>query len=75
MTWFCWLHQTMTLAVGMRVSTSRSETVVLCRTMMDCSLWVGSELLPHVKEFKYLRVLFTSEGKVECDKQIAVLAE
>ncbi|KAK0156386.1 hypothetical protein N1851_000302 [Merluccius polli] len=26
---------------------------------------VGSELLPQVKEFKYLGILFTSEGKME----------
>jgi len=45
-------------SVGMRVSTSKSETV-------ECSLRVGSELLPQAKEFKYLRVLFTSEGKME----------
>jgi len=32
---------------------------------VECSLRVGSELLPQAKEFKYLRVLFTSEGKME----------
>ncbi|KAK0137162.1 Complement C3 [Merluccius polli] len=46
-------------AVGMRVSTSKSEAMVLCRKM------VGSELLPQVKEFKYLGTLFPSEGKME----------
>ena len=29
---------------------------------MDCLLQVGNESLPQVQEFKYLRVLFTSEG-------------
>jgi len=52
-------------AVGMRVSTSKSEAMVLCRKMVDCSLRVGNELLPQAKEFKYLRVLFTSEGRME----------
>ena len=48
----------------MRVSTSKSA-MVLCQGKVDCSLWVGSELLPQVEEFKYLRVLFTSEDKME----------
>ena len=52
-------------AVGMRVSTSKSEAMVLCRKTVECSLRVGSELLPQAKEFKYLGVLFTSEGKME----------
>jgi len=52
-------------AVGMRVSTSKSEAMVLCRKMVECSLRVGSELLPQAKEFKYLGVLFTSECKME----------
>ncbi|KAK0137077.1 hypothetical protein N1851_026739 [Merluccius polli] len=52
-------------AVGMKVSTSKSEAMVLCRKMVDCSFQVGSEFLPQVKEFKYLWILFTSEGKME----------
>ena len=52
-------------AVGMRVSTSKSEAMVLCRKTMECSLRVGSELLPQAKEFKYLGVWCTSEGKME----------
>ena len=32
---------------------------------VDCPLQVGEELLPQAKEFKYLGVLFTSEGKME----------
>jgi len=51
-------------AVRMRVSTSKSEAMVLCRKTVECSLRVGSELLPQAKEFKYLGVLFTSEGKM-----------
>lgn len=30
-------------------------------------VWVGIELLPQVEEFKYLDVLFMSEGKMECE--------
>ncbi|KAK0146549.1 hypothetical protein N1851_014121 [Merluccius polli] len=45
-------------AAGMRISTSKSES-------MECTLWVGDEILPQVEEFKYLRVLFTSEGRLE----------
>ncbi|XP_065817852.1 uncharacterized protein [Labrus bergylta] len=51
----------------MRVSTSKSEAMVLCRKKVDCSLQVGSESLSQVEEFKYLGVLFTSEGRMECE--------
>lgn len=33
---------------------------------MDCSLWVESESLLKVKEFKCVGVMFTSESKVDC---------
>ncbi|MDG2555420.1 reverse transcriptase domain-containing protein [Vibrio parahaemolyticus] len=52
-------------AVGMRVSTSKSEVMILCWKVVYCLLWVGRELLPQVREFKYLGVLFTSEGRME----------
>uniref|UniRef100_A0A8D0CHB3 Reverse transcriptase domain-containing protein n=1 Tax=Scleropages formosus TaxID=113540 RepID=A0A8D0CHB3_SCLFO len=52
-------------AAGMRISTSKSEAMVLSRKKVDCSLRVRGELLPQVEEFKYLGVLFTSEGKME----------
>ncbi|KAK0144934.1 hypothetical protein N1851_016177 [Merluccius polli] len=42
-------------AVGMRISTSKVE----------CTLRVGDEILPQVEEFKYLGVMFTSEGRME----------
>ncbi|TWW77426.1 hypothetical protein D4764_12G0008160 [Takifugu flavidus] len=40
---------------GIKISTSKSEAVVR----------VKEEILPQVEEFKYLRVLFTSEGRME----------
>jgi len=52
-------------SVGMRVSTFKSEAMVLCWKTEECSLRVGRELLPQAKEFKYLKVLFRSEGKME----------
>uniref|UniRef100_A0A8D3C086 Reverse transcriptase domain-containing protein n=1 Tax=Scophthalmus maximus TaxID=52904 RepID=A0A8D3C086_SCOMX len=52
-------------AVGMRISTSKSEAMVLSRKPVDCLLPVGNEPLPQVKEFKYLGVLFASEGTME----------
>ena len=39
--------------------------MVLSWKKVDCPLQVGGELLPKVEEFKYLRVLFMSEGKME----------
>ena len=47
------------------VSTSKSESVVLCKKKVPCVLQVGIELLPQVKEFKYPWVLFTSTAKME----------
>ena len=39
--------------------------MVLSRKRVPCPLQVGGELLPQVEEFKYLGVLFTSEGRME----------
>ena len=46
----------------MRISTSKSEAMVLDWKKVACSLRSGGELLPQVEEFKYLEVLFMSEG-------------
>ncbi|TWW64119.1 R2DM Retrovirus-related Pol polyprotein from type II retrotransposable element [Takifugu flavidus] len=46
-------------AAVMRISTSKSEAMVLDRKKVECLL------LPQVEEFKYLGVLFTSEGRME----------
>ncbi|KAK3555547.1 hypothetical protein QTP86_021786, partial [Hemibagrus guttatus] len=63
-------------AAGMRVSTSKSEAMVLDRKKVACTLQVGGEILPQVEEFKYLGVLFTSEGRMdhEIDRQIGAAA-
>ncbi|KAK0145481.1 putative uncharacterized transposon-derived protein F52C9.6 [Merluccius polli] len=57
---------------GMRISTSKSESMVLNRKRVECTLRVRDEILPQVEEFKYLGVLFTSEGRMEgeIDRQI-----
>ena len=52
-------------AAGMRISTSKSETMVLSRKRVECLLRVGNEVLPQVEEFKYLGILFTSDGRRE----------
>ncbi len=52
-------------AFGMRISASKSEAMVLSRKRVACPLQVGGVLLPQVEEFKYLGVLFTSEGGME----------
>ncbi|XDV31537.1 hypothetical protein PO909_002528 [Leuciscus waleckii] len=52
-------------AAGMKISTSKSEAMVLSRKRVVCPLQVGGEFLPQVEEFKYLGVLFTSEGRME----------
>ncbi|TWW71177.1 hypothetical protein D4764_17G0006600 [Takifugu flavidus] len=52
-------------AAGMRISTSKSEAMVLSRKKVKRHLWVKEEILPQVEKFKYLGVLFTSEGRME----------
>ncbi|KAK3563871.1 hypothetical protein QTP86_004810 [Hemibagrus guttatus] len=61
---------------GMRVSTSKSEAMVFDRKKVACTLQVGGEVLPQVEEFKYLGVLFTSEGRMdrEIDRRIGAAA-
>ncbi|KAK3552026.1 hypothetical protein QTP70_031588, partial [Hemibagrus guttatus] len=63
-------------AAGMRVSTSKSEAMVLDRKKVACTLQVGGEVFPQVEEFKYLAVLFTSEGRMdrEIDRWIGAAA-
>ncbi|KAI3364954.1 hypothetical protein L3Q82_001118 [Scortum barcoo] len=74
----CWLHSSQDLqhvlerfaaeceAAGMRISTSKSEAMVLSTGKgVVCPLRVSGEVLPQVEEFKYLGVLFASEGKME----------
>ncbi|KAK3521649.1 hypothetical protein QTP70_014695 [Hemibagrus guttatus] len=60
-------------AAGMSVSTSKSEAMVLDRKKVACILQVGGEVLSQVEEFKYLWVLFTSEGRMdrEIDRRIS----
>ncbi|KAK0137050.1 Retrovirus-related Pol polyprotein from type-1 retrotransposable element R2 [Merluccius polli] len=60
---------------GMRISTSKSESMVLNRKRVECTLRVGDEILPQVEEFKYLGVLFTSEGRMEreIDRRIGLV--
>ncbi|KAK3559275.1 hypothetical protein QTP86_009939 [Hemibagrus guttatus] len=63
-------------AAGMRISTSKSEAMVLDWKKVACTIQVGGEVLPQVEEFKYLGVLFTSEGRMDCeiDRRIGAAA-
>ncbi|KAK3565371.1 hypothetical protein QTP86_007107 [Hemibagrus guttatus] len=63
-------------AAGMRVSTSKSEAMVLDRKKVACTLQDGGEVLSQVEQFKYLGVLFTSEGRMdrEIDRRIGTAA-
>ncbi|TWW62860.1 hypothetical protein D4764_04G0015070 [Takifugu flavidus] len=49
----------------MKISTSKSEAMVFKRNKVECLLRVKEEILPQVEAFKYLGVLFTSEGRME----------
>ena len=59
--------------VGMKIST-KSETMVLDRKKVACSIWVGGEFLPQVEKFKYLAVLFTRMMEREIDRRIGTAA-
>ncbi|KAK3562016.1 hypothetical protein QTP86_024486 [Hemibagrus guttatus] len=59
-------------AAGMRVSTSKWEAMVLDRKKVACTLQVGGEVLPQVEEFKYLGVLFMSEGRMDREIDIRI---
>ena len=50
---------------GMKISTSKSEAMVLSRKRVDCPLRVGAEVLSQVEEFKYLGISFMSERRME----------
>lgn len=39
--------------------------MVHSRKRADCQLRIGEELFPQLEEFKYLGLLFTSEGRME----------
>ncbi|TWW81706.1 hypothetical protein D4764_01G0015210 [Takifugu flavidus] len=52
-------------AAGVRISTSKSEAMVLSQKKVECLLQVREEILPQLEEFKYLGVLFRSEGRMK----------
>ena len=70
------LEQLAAKCEGMRIRTSKSEIMVLSQKRVECFLWVGSKILPQVEEFKYLRVLFTSNGRMqqEINRQISAVS-
>ncbi|TWW67394.1 hypothetical protein D4764_02G0004350 [Takifugu flavidus] len=51
--------------------------MVLNRKKVECLLQVKEEILPQVEELKYLRVLFTSEGRMEqeIDRRIGAVVK
>ena len=59
-------------ATGMRINTSKTEIMVLSRSAAGCALHVSGAQLRQVEEFKYLVVLFSSDGRQdqEMDRRI-----
>nr|XP_005726011.1 PREDICTED: uncharacterized protein LOC102198589 [Pundamilia nyererei] len=57
-------------------STSKSKAMVLSQKRVDCPLVIRDEFLPRVEEFKYLGVLFSSDGRrgKDIDRQISAAA-
>ena len=56
----------------MKVSSSKSKAMVLSQEKVEISVWVGDESLPQAEEFKYLGILFMSDGRLvgEMDRRI-----
>ena len=54
---------------GMKVNTSMTEVMAFSRQPMECTLHVSGAQLRQVEEFKYLGILFSSDGKQ--DKEIS----
>ena len=52
---------------GMRVSVAKTETLVLSRKPSQCTLHVSGTSLRQVEKFKYLGVVFTSDGRQEAE--------
>ena len=48
---------------GMKISTSKTETLHFLRNLVHCSLQVAIVSLKQVEKFKYLGVAFRSDGK------------
>ena len=44
-------------AAGMRISTSKSETMVVSQKRIECALKVLDEVMSQVEEFKYLSLI------------------
>ena len=51
-------------AAEIKISPFKSEAMVLIQKKVECHR-VEEEILPQVENFKYLRVLFMSKGKIE----------
>ena len=59
-------------AAGMRISTAKTESMVFSRHPLDCTLYVNGVQIRQAQEFKYLGVMFTSDGRQdrEIDRRI-----
>ena len=52
-------------ASSMKISVTKSEVMVVARSPTDCVLHVSGAQLRQVQEFKYLGIVFTSDGRQE----------
>ncbi|VDP15044.1 unnamed protein product [Soboliphyme baturini] len=49
----------------MRVNASKTKCLALSRFRARCSILINGEAVEQVEKFKYLTVVFTSDGKLE----------
>ncbi|XP_039593183.1 metal transporter CNNM2-like [Polypterus senegalus] len=57
----------------MRISTFKSQVMILSWKIEDCSLQLSGEQMALKKEFKYRRILFTSDNTRECKSHLAIV--
>ncbi|MGH2507006.1 MAG: reverse transcriptase domain-containing protein [Ktedonobacteraceae bacterium] len=63
-------------AASMRINVAKTETLVISRNPVQCTLHVSGVSLQQVEKFKYLGVLFSSDGSLdqEIDRRIGSAA-
>jgi len=59
---------------GMRISATKTETLVLSRRPARCDLRLSGSTLKQVDTFKYLGVAFTSDGRLDTELNTRIAA-
>ena len=55
---------------GMKISTSKTETMTVCREPKSLKIKINENILRQTREFKYLGSLFTADGRLDREVEI-----